>query len=270
MIIRRFWVDDFPLPQVGYVNSLEELTANVSKERPSPQNPPKPLTTYPHFKVRNFFCCIIGTGFFFHNVISYLLVDCFQIIHFLLPLGQKCLPKGSISVKHNKIEASRKKWYTRSRQTLRSVSKLNYLHCFRSCWHSSGRASACFRCAWIMRFFSSLKDLGQYLGMLRPQVGEHPLLGHTFMDHNGWLWVLHRPAVQTNTYININICIYVACKNKAVVITQQGSTKHGLGGKMITTGRVLPWGDNIGIQWLKIFTIITNRTTQFEIIKLAA
>jgi hypothetical protein len=25
---------------------------------------------------------------------------------------------------------------------------------------TSGRASACFRCAWIMRFFSSLKDLG--------------------------------------------------------------------------------------------------------------
>lgn len=41
---------------------------------------------------------------------------------------------------------------------------------------------------------------------------------------------------------------YICCMPyHAVVITQQGSTKHGLGGKMITTGRVLPRGDNIGI-----------------------
>lgn len=77
----------------------------------------------------------------------------------------------------------------------------------------------------------------------------------------------------SGSYWKIESFAYASCTNEyiccmpyhAVIITQQGSTKHALGGKMITTGRVLPWGDNIGIQWLKIFTIITNRTTQFEI-----
>ena len=73
----------------------------------------------------------------------------------------KCLPICRVSVNTTRLKNQGKLSQGRGihwdRLTIRLFCTVSAS--FR-CWRSSGRASACFRCAWIMRFFSSLKDLG--------------------------------------------------------------------------------------------------------------